>query len=69
MLTEQRRLGMNQRHRILELFLVERIGVLDPEVGLRLHQVQRGIRDVDGRVVGGHLAAVLRRVVEDDVGS
>ncbi len=48
-----------------ELVLVERVGVLDAEVGLRLHQVEGGVGDVDRRVVGRDLAGVRRRVVED----
>ena len=44
----------------VELLLVERVRVLDAEVGLRLHQVQRGVGDVDRRVVRGDLALVRR---------
>ena len=58
-------LGLQQVDRRSELRLVERVRVLDAEVGLRRHQVHGGVRDVDRRVVGGHLAGVGGRVVED----
>ena len=48
-----------------ELGLIQRVRVLDAEVGLRRHQVHRGVRDVDRRVVRGHRARVRAGVVED----
>ncbi len=47
-----------------ELLVVERVRVLDAQVGLGRHQVERRVGDVDRRVVRGHVAAVGRRVVE-----
>ena len=48
-----------------ELRRVECVGVLDPELGLRRHQVQRGVRDIDRVVVGRDLALVRRVRFED----
>ena len=50
-----------------ELLLVEGVRVLDAELGVVRHQVDRGIRDVDRGVVRGHLAGVVARLVEHDV--
>ena len=56
---------LEQVDRGLELLVVERVRVLDAQVGLGRHQVDGGVGDVDRRVVGRHLARVVRRVVED----
>jgi hypothetical protein len=52
-------LRLQQFHCGIELFGRQRIGVLDAQLGLGLHQVQRGVGDVDRRVVGGDLALVV----------
>ena len=46
--------GAAGRDRRVQLLLVERVGVLDAQVGLRVHQVERGVRDVDRAIVGLH---------------
>ena len=57
-------LPLEQVDRRPELLVVELVDVLDPEVGLRRLQVERGVGDVDRVVVGRDLALVTRARVE-----
>ena len=53
-------LGLEQLDRGRELRVVERVGVGDLELGLGLHQHDRGVGDVDRRVVDADLVAAGR---------
>ena len=61
-LLDQRPLLLEQVHDRVELRLVQLVGILDPERGLRLHQVQRGVGDLDRVVRDRDPALVLRAV-------
>ena len=64
-LADVRLLLLEQRDRGSELRVVERVRVGDLQLGLRLGEVQRSVRDVDRRVVRGDLAFVRRVRLED----
>ena len=63
-LADDRVLILQQRDRRIELLLVQRVRILDTEIGLRSLQVQRRVGDVDRCVVRGDLARVRRCLVE-----
>ena len=56
-LADHRSLLLEQRDGGVELLLIERVRVRDPQVGLRLHQDDRRVGDVDRRVIDGDLAS------------
>ncbi len=61
-LIDQRPLLLQQSNRRVELLLSQLVWVFDSEVGLRLHEVKRGVGDLDG-VVGHRHKALVGRVV------
>ena len=69
---DQRVLLAQEVERRLVLVLVQLVGVLDAELGLLGHQIERGVGDVDGAVIGLDAALVglavgQRLLLEDDV--
>ena len=65
-LADDRVLILQQSDGGVELLLVQRVGIIDAEIGLRRLEVQRRVGDVDRRVVRGDLALVRRSLVEHD---